>query len=164
MDLSVMFFGACAIAFILCKRPKKSNEPATWAATFGGALIVWAMFALGYGVIPHEWLTFANAQLEWGDNSKFIWTSNDDILGIIGIHYPFNFDFPALRDIVVTGMYAQFLVLNVILWTKWQKRFEVKEAPTEETAPARRSRFGRPLRRTKAAEPMGPVAPAPEGV
>jgi hypothetical protein len=46
---------------------------------------------------------------------------------------------------------------NLFLWTKWQRRFEVKAEPEGETAPARRSRFGRPLRRT--AEP--PPTPTP---
>jgi hypothetical protein len=151
------------LMLVLSRKPRDPERAATWAECFAGAVGVFALFALAYAIVPHEWLEFANKQLEWGDNAKFIWTSEDDILGLINIHYPFNFDFPALRDIVVTGMYVQFLAINVILWVKWQKRFEVKEAPAEETAPARRSRFGRPLKR-RAAEPTGPIAPAPEGV
>jgi hypothetical protein len=150
---------------VLSRKPRDPERKATWAECFAGAVGVFALFTLAYAIVPHEWLTFANAQLEWGDNAKFIWTSSDDILGLIHVHYPFDFNFPALRDIIVSGMYVQFLVLNVWLWVKWQKRFEVKPEPAaDETAPARRSRFGRPLRRTKAAEPAGPVAPAPEAV
>lgn len=151
------------LMLVLSRKPRDPERPATWAECFAGAVGVFALFALGYAIVPHEWLTFANAQLEWGDNSKFIFQSTDDILGLINIHYPFSMDYPALRDIVVTMIYGVLLVTNVKLWVKWQKRFEVKEAPTEETAPARRSRFGRPLKR-RAPEPAGPVAPAPEGV
>jgi len=79
------------------------------------------------------------------------------------VHYPFSFDFPAMRDIVVTMIYGVVLITNLKLWIMWQKRFEVKAESTPETAPERRSRFGRPLRRT-VPEPTGPVAPAPEGV
>ena len=46
----------------LTKKPKPA-EPATWAQTILGALGVWAMMALGYGTIPHEWLTFSNSYL-----------------------------------------------------------------------------------------------------
>jgi len=160
---AMALLAAHILMLVLSRKPRDPERPATWAECFAGAVGAFALFALAYAIVPHEWLTFANAQLEWGDNSKFIFTSEDDILGLINIHYPFSMDFPALRDIVVSGMYAQFLVLNILLWVKWQKRFEVKEAPTEETAPARRSRFGRPLKRREP-EPAGPVAPAPEGV
>ena len=148
---------------VLSRKPRDPERKATWAECFAGAVGVFALFALAYAIVPHEYLTFANAQLEWGDNSKFIWTSNDDILGLINIHYPFNFDFPALRDIIVSGMYVQFLVLNIWLWSKWQKRFEVKPEPDPSAVPERKSRFGRPLRRN-APEPAAPSAPAPEAV
>jgi len=145
---------------VLSRKPRDPERAATWAECFAGAVGVFALFALAYAIVPHEWLEFANKQLGWGDNAKFIFTSDDDILGLINIHYPFSMDFPALRDVVVTGIYAQFLVLNVWLWVKWQKRHEVKASPEgAETAPERRSRFGRPLRRTT---PEATV-PAPEG-
>ncbi len=143
---------------VLSRAPRDPERQATWAECFAGAVGVFALFALGYAIVPHEWLTFANAQLEWGDNSKFIFTSNDDILGIISVNYPFNFDFPALRDIIVTMIYGVLLVTNLKLWVMWQKRFEVKPEATPETAPEKRSRFGRPLRRSQP-EPV----PAPEG-
>lgn len=160
---AIALLAAHIFMLVLSRKPRDPERPATWAECFAGAVGAFALFALAYAIVPHEWLTYANAQLEWGDNSKFIFTSDDDILGLINIHYPFSMDFPALRDIVVTGMYAQFLVVNVLLWVKWQKRFEVKEAPTAEAAPARRSRFGRPLKR-RTPEPAGPTAPAPEAV
>jgi hypothetical protein len=143
---------------VLSRKPRDPERPATWAECFAGAVGAFALFMLGYAIVPHEWLTFADAQLEWGDNSKFVFQSGEPIFGLF-YKYPFSFDFPALRDIVVTGMYVQFLVVNVWLWVKWQKRFEVKAAPEGAAAPERRSRFGRPLKRT---EPSPPMAPAPE--
>lgn len=147
---------------VISRTPRDPERPATWAECFAGAVGVFALLMLGYAIVPHEYLTFANAQLEWGDTSKFIFTSNDNILGIISVHYPFNFDFPAMRDIVVTMIYGVLLGLNLKLWVMWQQRHQVKAESTPGTAPERRSRFGRPLRRT-ALEPTGPVAPAPEG-
>ena len=147
---------AHVLMMVASREPRDANRKATWAESFAGAVGVFAMFVLGYAVIPHEWLTFANAQLEWGDSGKFVWRAHDKILGLFW-EYKFDFNFPALRDIVVTGIYITVLVANLMLWTKWQRRFEVKAAPEGETAPARRSRFGRPLRRTE------PAAPAPEG-
>src|SRR5262249_2185765 len=137
---------------VISREPRDPERPATWSECLAGAVGVFALFALGYAIVPHEWLTFANAKLQWGDNSKFVWKSNQDILGILPVHYPFNFDFPALREIVVAIIYVVMLGLNLKLWVMWQRRLEVKAEPERpETVPARRSRFGRPLRR---AEPV----------
>src|SRR5204862_6636167 len=138
---------AHAFLLVSSREPRDPERQATWSECLAGAVGVFALFALGYAIVPHEYLTFANAKLQWGDNSKFIWKSTDDILGILPVHYPFNFDFPALRDIVVTTIYVVLLGANLKLWVMWHHRLEVKATPDGETTPARRSRFGRPLRR-----------------
>src|SRR6185295_12164569 len=92
---AIAVLAAHIFLLVLSRKPRDPERPATWAECFAGAVGVFALFALGYASVPHEWLTFANAQLEWGDNSKFIWTSKDDILGLIHVHYPFDLNFPA---------------------------------------------------------------------
>jgi hypothetical protein len=149
------------LLMVASREPRDPERQATWAECFLGAVGVFALFILGYAIVPHEWLTFANAQLEWGDSSKFVWTNSDQIFGIID--FPFNFDFPALRDIIVSGIYVTVLGANLILWTMWQRRFEVKAPAEAETAPARRSRFGRPLRRREPEPATAAAGPAPEG-
>ena len=159
------FFVLMAHLFMMLasRKPRDPDEPATWAECIAGAVATFALMALAYAIIPHEWLTFANSKLEWGDSSKFVFTSHDDILGFIPIHYPFNLDYPALRDIVVTMIYVVFLGLNLKLFVMWQKRNEVpaEAAPTD--APAKRSRFGRPLQsmRRRTPEPVTVGAPSP---
>ena len=159
--LGIFAFVAHTFLMIASRKPRDPDEPATWAECIAGAVATVALMALGYAIIPHEWLTFANAQLEWGDSSKFVFTSRMDILGFIPIHYPFSLDYPAVRDIVVTMIYVVILGLNVFLFSKWQKRNEVPaEAPDEQV---RRSRFGRPLRvmrRGRTPEPATATAAA----
>ncbi len=70
---TVLFAGVCAAAFVI-RRPKPV-EPPTWAQTVLGAMFVWFMFALGYGVIPHEWMTFGNSYLNF-DSSSFLLHKN----------------------------------------------------------------------------------------
>lgn len=154
---AIAALAAHVFMLVLSRKPRDSERPTTWAEAFAGAVGVFALFLLAYAIVPHEWLTFADAQLEWGDSAKFVWQANDPILGLFW-EYKFNFDYPALRDIVVTGIYVILLGLNVKLWVMWQRRHEVKAAPDVAAAPARRSRFGRPLRRAE------PAATAPEGV
>lgn len=155
---------AHALLMVASREPRDPERQTTWAEAFAGALGTFVLFALGYAIVPHEWLEFANSQLEWGDNTKFLFKSNGAILGLGFLpNYPFNMEFPALRDIVVTMIYGVVLVTNLKFWVMWQKRHEVApEAPEGETAPAR-SRFGRPLQRWSArrAESGAPSSTAP---
>jgi len=138
---SVMFFGGCAIAFVLCKRPKKSNEPATWAATFLGALLVWALFALGYGVIPHEWLTFANSYLGF-DTTTYVLRENAVV--------PFSITRDKLADAVAAGIYGVVLVINIWLFALWQKRKVAEPVVAVEGEPTEPTAGGSPLARLRA--------------
>jgi hypothetical protein len=106
------------IAFIWIRRPKRSAEPATWAATIVGAMAVWAMMVLAYGVWPHEWLTFANSYLNWGKDT-FVVRENQ----LFGGSFP-PIDVPryVLADIVAAGSYFVFGTINVYLFAAWQKR------------------------------------------
>jgi hypothetical protein len=159
-----------SLLMIASRKPRDPEQKATWSECYVGALGVFALFTLAYAIVPHEWLTFANANLEWGDSSKFVFQSNEEILGFVGINYPFSLDYPAVRDIVVTVIYIVFLGLNLKLWSMWQKRHEVAVPAGEgdETAPARRSRFGRPLRawsarRAEAGSASATAAPSGSG-
>jgi hypothetical protein len=87
-----------------------------------------------YGVVPHQWLTFANNEWQW--------TPTKQLLGpgeILEKVLPFSLDYEKLRDIVVSGIYAVFLVAHVALWMHWQNRGKKQPAalPT--------STYGRPL-------------------
>ena len=101
-----------------------------------GATAVFALFLLVYGVVPHEWLT-------WADSSLGL--REDRILFDTGA---VEFSGRALRDIVATMIYIVFLVLNTVMWMMWQKRgtAKPKAAPAAATPePAGTSAFSRPV-------------------
>jgi Heparan-alpha-glucosaminide N-acetyltransferase, catalytic len=140
---TVMFIVGVAIAMAWVRRPKRSNEPATWAQTFVGAMGVWVMLTLGYGVIPSEWIIFGNSYLNF-DSSTFLlhrdqWASHLP---------PFDITRDKFVDAIAALIYVVVLVLNVYLFAAWQKR-KVAEPATEgeETAPEPR---GGPLARLRA--------------
>jgi len=141
---------------IASRTPRDPEEPATWAECFAGAVGVFALMALGYAIVPSEFLTFANASLEWGDSSKFVIQSGHEIFGVLPVDWPFTFDYPALRDVGVTLIYGVLLVVNLKFFVMWQNRHQVAAA-TDDEAPPKRSRFGRPLR--KAAPQAAVTAP-----
>jgi hypothetical protein len=112
-----------------------------------GAVGVFAMMTLGYAVIPHEWITFSDKYLQW-DTTKFLFQSNQDIF-FLPVHWPFTMDKKAIRDIIVTVIYVVVFGLNLALFVQWQNRG--KEPAAAAAAKPRTSRFGRPLRRARAA-------------
>jgi len=113
-------------AWLVIRTPKKSNEPATWAATVLGAMFVWFMFALGYGVIPHEWLTFGNSYLNF-DSSSYLLHRNRIV--------PFAITRDKAVDVVASVIYVVVLGLNIYFFAAWQKR-KVAEPAAEGTVTA----------------------------
>ena len=75
-----------------------------------GALAVFALFLLVYGVVPHEWLTWADSKLGLREDKILLNTK------------PIKFSGRALRDIVAATLYIVFLGMNTVMWTMWQKR------------------------------------------
>jgi hypothetical protein len=131
--IAVTFIGL-GLFFALMKRPK-SDQPATWAQSMLGALGVYALFLLGYGAVPHEWLTWADSGLGLREDKVLIKT------------YPITVSGRALRDSVAAMIYIVFLGVNVVFWMMWQKRGQKKPntvaAATPE--PAGTSAFSRPV-------------------
>jgi hypothetical protein len=141
------------IVVALMKRPKP-NRPATWAECMAGAVGVLALMTLAYAVIPHEWITFSDTYLRW-DTTRFVVRSGQEFAFV---KFPFNIDQQAVRDVVATGLYVVFAVVNVMLFSMWQKRGQVDDTVVAETPKV--SRFGRPLRRAKRTDaPVEGAAP-----
>jgi hypothetical protein len=125
MIWATLFFAiGLGIAFWLTKKPKRA-EPATWAQTILGAMLVWGMMALGYGTIPHEWLTFGNSYLNF-NTATFVMQKNRFI--------HFDITRSVVIDIGTTVIYGMVLVLQVWLFVRWQKRPALEPAADGETA------------------------------
>jgi hypothetical protein len=118
----VLFTIGLVAAALVIRAPKRSNEPATWAQCMLGAMFVWFMFALGYGVIPHEWLTFGNSYLNF-DSASFLMHKNRIL------HFDITRDKAA--DAVAALIYVVVLGLNIFFFAAWQKR-KVAEPATDD--------------------------------
>jgi hypothetical protein len=136
---TLLFVIGIGIAFWLTKKPK-SPEPSTWAMTILGAMGVWAMMALGYGTIPHEWITFGAAYLNF-NTATFVLQQNSFI--------PFDVTREVVIDIGTTVIYGTVLVLQVWLTVRWQKRpvLETDAAQATDTEDTGASSGGGPLAR-----------------
>jgi fumarate reductase subunit D len=153
----ILLIGIIA-AFVVIRRPKKSAEPATWAQSIAGALLVWVMMVLAYGTVPHEWLNFGNAYLNF-NKATFV-AHHDQFASHIP---PFDITRAVVVDGVAALMYVVFIGLQVYLFAAWQKRkvaepvavtAEEGEAPPPPSGPFARFRrrrevgvsaYGRPV-------------------
>jgi hypothetical protein len=121
-------------AVVLYGRRRPVGAPVTWgeaivAANFAFFLMFWA-----YGVVPHQWLTFANNEWQWTPTKGLVGPG-----GVLEDALPFTLDYEKLRDLVVVVIYGIFLVAHVWLWAWWQDRAKARPAEIET------STYGRPL-------------------
>ncbi|MFZ4514792.1 MAG: hypothetical protein ACOYN3_00560, partial [Acidimicrobiia bacterium] len=135
-----------AWGLFLCATRSPEVHETTWAEAFIGATGVFALMAFGYGNVPHEWITFADSYLLWSaDKNVFSPQKIFTVFGFDVFFPPFTMSYLALRDLIVVVMYGALIVVNVVLFLKWQKRNAVPaEGATEKTK--RFSRFGRPVK------------------
>jgi hypothetical protein len=134
--ISLLLCVLSGVIFMWLVRRPKSELPPTWAQSMLGATAVFALFLLVYGVVPHEWLTWADSDLKLREDRILFDTGAVEFSG------------RALRDIVASMIYIIFLGLNTVMWIMWQKRgtAKPKAAPAAATPePAGTSAFSRPV-------------------
>ncbi len=133
--------------YVGARRP--IGTPVTWGEAMVGGTWVFAIMLLAYGIVPHQWLNYADNELLWRPDKLLVGISSGGVVwgndakdlggtGRILINYQ------AIRDIVATVIYVVGLGGQMYLWSVWQKRGRKKPGEMEEAA---RSRFGRPVLR-----------------
>jgi hypothetical protein len=128
----------------LVGRRRPVGTPLTWGEAFLASTFGFALMIVAYGVVPHQWLTFADNELLWRPDRVLFGLSTagikfGDAAKGIGGSGRILVSYQALRDIVAATLYVVFLGTQMALWSRWQKRGRPKAAlePT--------SRFGRPV-------------------
>ena len=124
-----------ALAMVVSRDPRPQDRPTTWAEAMAGAVAVFFLMTLAYGVIPHEWISFSDKYLQWTPDKIVLET------------YAIKPNYQQLRDLVVVVIYGVFFLLNLRIWILWQGRLVPKPEPAvEEGKVVRTSRFGRPVK------------------
>ena len=116
----------------------------SWGEAMMGATYVFLALFWAYGVLPHQWLVYADGELGWRADRVLVgfeapWTT--DSQGIVEWALPFTITYQVLRDIVAVTIYAFVLVGNVAMWQIWQTRGRTATVEVE------RSTYGRPILR-----------------
>lgn len=120
------------------------GTPVTWGEAMVGAVYVFFLAFLAYGVIPHQWLTLA--ENEWGFRADRILSGKGDIVKPIsqGGWFPFDVTYQAISDTIAVLFYVVFLGAQIWMWAAWQNRGKKSDAKAQ-AAIAKTSSFGRPL-------------------
>ncbi len=106
-----------------------------FAATYAFFVMFWV-----YGIVPHQWLTWADSELGWRSDA-FVIGPGSTAPGILG-DFPLAVSKAVLRDLVAVVIYGVFLAAHVALWSIWQNR---AKRQAEKSAEVATTRYGRPL-------------------
>ncbi len=132
-----------AIIVVVAKR-RAPGTRMTWGEGYLAATFVFAWMLMVYGIVPNQWLAWADNELGWRSDS-------------IGVPTPFGRLWPegvtffgrgrlevtaqVIRDLIATLIYIVAFVGQIVGWLWWQKRGKkTAPPPAIET-----SAFGRPL-------------------
>ena len=138
--LSVIVTLVSAGGIVAYTKRRPADSVPTWGeATFAAMIVFFLMFWV-YGVVPHQWLAWADNELNWRSDKLFVGPGEILKPQTQGGWNPITLNYLLIRDIIAVGIYGVGLTGNVVLWGMWQSRGQAAVEPEPE-----RSDFGRPL-------------------
>ena len=149
--VALFLFLVCVGVIFYVGRRRPPGTPLTWGEAMVAATFVFGVLLLAYGVVPNEWLKWADNQLLWRPDRIWFAVSTKWPVFFTGSNAAAEaaagrgriiVSFQALRDIIAATIYIVILVAQAWLWIAFQKRGR-KPAATGEVA--RTSTFGRPV-------------------
>ena len=135
--LLLMLAMVAPIPWLMQRRP--ADAPVTWGEAMVGAMWVTAILFLAFGIIPHQFIVWADSDLGWRSDRFLV--GPGEVLDSL----PFVVPYTALRDIMVVNLHVIFAVGMVMMWARWQTRGS-KPAGDDTVS----SDYGRPLLGDKA--------------
>ena len=128
------------LAVYLYGRRRPIGAPLSWGEAMMAATYLFFVAFWVYGVVPHQWLAWADNELNW---------RSDSIL--IGPGATFLQDFPlavskqVVRDLIAVVIYGVFLGAHVWLGSMWQNRAKTRAAKAAALESGTTTSYGRPL-------------------
>jgi hypothetical protein len=143
----IAFIACCGVCFLVGAR-RPPGTPLTWGEALVAATFVFGVLLLGYGIVPNEWLKWADNQLLWRPDKLWLAISSHGVefgnkAAQIGGRGRIVITLQAIRDIFAATIYILMLGAQVALWIAFQKRGQKPAAAAG--AVERTSTFGRPL-------------------
>jgi hypothetical protein len=123
------------------KRRRPLDASLSWGEAMVSSAFVFALMFWSYGVVPHQWLTWAGNELNWRPDVALVgpelpFTGDE---GMFEYLLPFSINYETLNHTVAVLIYGLFLTLHVAGWALWQDRGKAR------TPAIATSEYGRPL-------------------
>ncbi|HEX6420211.1 MAG TPA: hypothetical protein VFZ77_17050 [Acidimicrobiales bacterium] len=129
--ICTILVGVAGVAAVVAYgRRRPVGAPLSWGEAMAAAVFAMFLFLWWYGVIPHQWLTYAEGELSWRPD-KIVLEPNS--------FQPLTITYKTLADVIAVVIYGVGIALHIGLWAVWNDRSKRKAAEV----PA--SRYGRPL-------------------
>lgn len=114
------------------------NQKMTWARATVAALIAWVALVFFFGMVPSEWLNYAQTDLDWSSQRVALSIPPFLVLG-----NTVELSWAMIKDSISMGYHVVMLVVAAVLTLQLQK---IKEGRPASAAPAeKKSPYGRPL-------------------
>lgn len=114
----------------------------TWGQANLAAAYAFFLMFWWYGIIPHQWLTWADNELNWRPD-RTLWGIGDFLRPEAeGGWLPLTLNWLHVRDLIAVLIYGIGLGLQIWIWAWWNDR-EKKAQAAAAVVPT--STYGRPL-------------------
>jgi hypothetical protein len=146
--ISTLLVTAVMVALVIWYAKRRPvGTPMTWGEAMLGATFIFFLLFWIYGVVPHEFLTWADSELSWRPDLIWLGPGGEATLPIVGWTFrtewfPIQVSARAVRDIIAVLIYVAFLAGQMWIWAWWQNRGE-RAAAAKAIEPT--STYGRPL-------------------
>jgi hypothetical protein len=114
------------------------NQTMTWARAVFAAVIAWVELVIIFGMVPSEWLNFAQTDLDWSGQRIALTIPSWLVLGNeVALSYA------VLKDSISMGYHIVMLAASAVFALQLQKMKQ--GAPASAEKPEQVSPYGRPL-------------------
>jgi len=145
--VSLLLLGAMCVPFHWYAKRRPVGSPVTWGEAMVAATYVFFVLFWAYGVVPHQWLLWADSELAWRPDIIWFGPGSEATIPFTGWvltteWIPMSISAQAIRDIIATLIYVVLLGIQIWYWSWWQNRGKRAEAATavQPVTP-----YGRPL-------------------
>ncbi len=132
-------------AIWLVGRVRAPGTPLTWGEAILAGTFVFALLLMVYGVVPNQWLLWADNELGWRKDAFGIPNPFGKPWFEKGVSWPggsgrIMISQEAVRDIIASIIYIVGLAGQIVGWRWWQSRGQ-----RQTSAEIEKSAYGRPL-------------------